>query len=163
MAAKPISWWQKYGNAAQIASAIIAICGFIAVLLQVNELRLNGRAMSARQTYLRYMDMAFRNPSFADADYEKIKAAGKDEEVRYDTFVSYFLYACEEAMVSLETKNEWHEACELELKPHLPFLCERLKTEPGYLATFNPMTRDVVKAAMARYGVVPPECKVRKT
>jgi hypothetical protein len=162
MAAKQIPWWQKYGNAAQIASAVIAISGFLAVLLQVNELRLNGRIVSARQTYLHYMDMAFQNPSLAEADYAKIKAAGKDEEVRYDTFVNYFLYACEEAMVSLESKKEWREACELELKPHLVFLCERLRAEPEYLATYNQVTRDMVKSAMVRNGVVPPECKARK-
>ena len=163
MATKQTSWWQKYGNVAQIASGVIAIFGFAAVLLQVNELRTNNRAAGARQTYLGYMDMAFKNPAFAEADYEKIHAAGKDEQVRYDTFVSYFLYACEEAMVSLEVKNEWHEACEQDLKYHLAFLCEKLKTEPEYLATYNRITQDMVKSAMARYGVVSPDCKVRKT
>jgi hypothetical protein len=163
MATKQTSWWQKYGNAAQIASAIIAICGFAAVLLQINELRMNSRAAGARQTYLAYMDMAFKNPNFAEADYEKIRTASKDEQVRYDTFVSYFLYACEEAMISLEAKKEWREACELDLKPHLIFLCERLKTEPEYLATYSRVTQDMVKTAMARYGIVSPECKARKT
>lgn len=163
MALKKIAWWQKFGNVAQIASAVIAICGFAAVLLQVNELRNNSRATSARQTYLGYMDMAFKNPAFAEADYDKIRAAGKDELVRYDMFVTYFLYACEEAMVSLEAKNEWHEACEQDLKFHVTFLCEKLKSEPDYLVTYNRVTQDLVKSAMARYGVSTSDCKVRKT
>jgi hypothetical protein len=163
MAAKQETWWQKFGNAAQLASAVIAIFGFAAVLFQINELRNNSRAGNARQSYLGYMDMAFKNPAFAEADYDKIRAAGKDENVRYDMFVTYFLYACEEAMLSLEAKNEWHEACEQDLKYHVAFLCEKVKAEPDYLATYNHVTQDLVKSAMARYGVAPPDCKVRKS
>lgn len=163
MALKQTAWWQRLGNAAQIASAVVAACGFLAIIFQVNELRTNSRATSARHTYLGYMDMAFRNPAFVEADYDKIRAAGKDEQVRYETFVSYFLYACGEAMVSLEAKKEWHDSCEQDLKFHLAFICERLKTEPEFLVTYNRVTQDLVKSAMARYGVSPPDCKVRKT
>jgi hypothetical protein len=163
MAAKPETWWQRFGNAAQIASAVIAIFGFAAVLFQINELRNNSRATGARQSYLGYMDMAFKNPSLVEPDYEKIRAAGKDEVLRYESFVTYFLYACEEAMLSLEAKKEWHDACAHDLKFHLAFLCEKVKEEPDYLATYNRVTQDLVKAAMTHYGVAAPDCKVRKS
>jgi hypothetical protein len=163
MAAKQETWWQKFGNIAQIASAAVAIFGFAAILLQVSELRSNSRATSARQTYLGYMDMAFKNPNFAEPDMQKIRAAGNDERIRYEMFVNYFLYACEEAMISLDAKKAWHDACEYDLKFHLDFLCEKLKEEPDYLATYNRVTQDLVRSAMGRYGVAPPECKVRKS
>jgi hypothetical protein len=163
MAAKQITWWQKFGNAAQIAAAAISICGFVAILFQINELRSNSRAASARQAYLGYMDMAFKNPSFTVPDFDKIKAAGKDELTRYEVFVNYFLYSCEEAMTVLAGKQEWHDACELDLKPHLAFLCEKMRAEPRYLSTFAAVTQDLVKSAMLRYGVAQPDCKVRKT
>src|SRR3984893_16821417 len=105
MAAKKTTWWQRLGNAAQIASALVAACGFAAVLFQINEIRNNSRAASARQTYLGYLDLAFKNAGYSEADYQKIKSAGKDEQVRYENFVSYFLYACEEAILSLEGKG----------------------------------------------------------
>ncbi len=163
MAAKQVLWWQKFGNAAQIASALIAICGFAAVLFQINEIRNNSRAASARQTYLGYMDMAFKNPGYSEPDYAKIRSAGRDEQVRYENFVSYFLYACEETMVSLDTRGEWREACEYDLKYHLPFLCEKVKTDPRYLSTYNAKTQELIISAMQRFGVKSPECKFVKS
>jgi hypothetical protein len=160
MAAKKTTWWQKLGNGAQIASALIAACGFAAVLFQINEIRNNSRAASARQTYLGYMDMAFKNPGYSAPDYAKIKSAGKDELVRYENFVSYFLYACEEAMLTLEGKGEWRESCAYDLKYHLPYLCEKVKAEPNYLSTYNEKTQELVKSSMQRFGVAAPECRL---
>ncbi|HLL27556.1 MAG TPA: hypothetical protein VKT73_07895 [Xanthobacteraceae bacterium] len=161
--AKPVLWWQKFGNAAQIASAVVAAFGFGAVLFQINEIRNNSRAASARQTYLGYLDLAFKNPTFSEPDYGKIKAAGKEELIRYETFVNYFLYACEEAMLLLDTRGEWRESCEYDLKYHLPFLCEKNAADPRYLSTYNEKTRELVKSAMQRYGVVAPECKLMRS
>jgi hypothetical protein len=162
MAVKQIMWWQKMGNAAQVASAIIAACGFAVVLFQINEIRNNSRAASARQTYLGYLDLAFRNPGYSEPNYEKIKSAGKDEQVRYENFVSYFLYACEEAMLSLEGKGEWRESCSYDLKYHLPFLCEKAKAELDYLSTYSEQTRELIKSSMQRFGVKSPECKLMR-
>ncbi len=75
----------------------VALLGFVAILIQINEIRTNNRAASARAAFLGYTDLAFKNPKFAQPDYEKIKAAGRDEQVQYESFVTYFLYACEEA------------------------------------------------------------------
>ena len=95
-----IFWWQKYGTLAQMAQATVALLGFVAILFQINEIRSNNRAASARQVFLGYTDLAFKNPKFTAPDYDAIKAAGRDEQVQYESFVSYFLYACEEAIAA---------------------------------------------------------------
>jgi hypothetical protein len=161
MAAAKYQWWQIWGNAAQLSSAIIAVLGFGAVLLQLNEIRSNNRAASARQVYLAYMDLEFRNPQLADPDYDKIKAGDRDTRNRYESFVSIFLYACEEALSAFPAQGEWRNSCEYDVKGHLPFLCEKMTADPGYLASFSKTTLDFVKAAMARGGVASPGCKAR--
>ncbi len=60
-----IFWWQKYGTLAQMAQAAVALLGFVAILFQINEIRANNRAASARQAFLGYTDLAFRNPKFS--------------------------------------------------------------------------------------------------
>ena len=85
---RKISVVAALGNAAQITSALVAIFGFGAVLLQLNEIRSNNRAASARQVYLAYMDLEFRNPQLAVPDYSKIRAGDRDTRLRYESFVS---------------------------------------------------------------------------
>src|ERR1700710_2659165 len=112
-----ISWWQKYGTLAQMAQATVALLGFVAILIQINEIRYNNRAASARQAFLGYTDLAFKNPKFSAPDYDAIKAAGHDEQVQYESFVSYFLYACEEAIAAFSDNREWQASCEYDLRP----------------------------------------------
>src|ERR1700726_4497707 len=130
---QPATFWQKYGTLAQMAQAGVALLGFFAILFQINEIRSNNRAASARQAFLGYTDMAFRNPKFSQPDYDAIKAAGRDQQVQYESFVSYFLYACEEAIAAFADKREWQASCDYDLKPHLAFLCEKYQAEPAYL------------------------------
>jgi hypothetical protein len=161
MAAAKYQWWQGWGNVAQITSALVAIFGFAAILLQLNEIRSNNRAASARQVYLAYMDLEFRNPEFAVPDYDKIKAGDHDTRNRYESFVSYLLYACEEALSAFGMQGEWRNSCEYDLKGHLPFLCEKTTTDPAFLGTFSAKTQDFIKSAMARAGVTSPGCRAR--
>ena len=134
---QPATFWQKYGTLAQMAQAAVALLGFVAILFQINEIRSNNRAASARQAFLGYTDLAFKNPKFAQPDFDAIKAAGRDERVQYETFVTYFLYACEEAISAFANRGEWQASCDYDLKPHLPFLSERNAAEPDYLATYG--------------------------
>src|SRR5215510_4330599 len=97
MAQPSVAWWQKYGTLAQMAQAAVALLGFVAILTQVSELKSNNRATGARQVYLNFTDLAFKNPKFSAPDYASIKAGSHDEQVQYESFVSYLLYACEEA------------------------------------------------------------------
>ena len=67
--------------------------------------------------------------------------------MQYESFVSYFLYACEEAITAFAEKREWQASCDYDLKPHLPFLCEKNAAEPAYLATYGTDTQQWVKAS----------------
>jgi hypothetical protein len=163
MSQSSILWWQKYGTLAQMAQAAVALLGFVAILFQINEIRSNTRAASARQAFLGYTDLAFRNPKFSAPDYDTIKAASRDEKVQYESFVSYFLYACEEVTAAFAGQLEWQASCNYDLKPHLPFLCEKNQAEPAYLATYGAETQRWVKASMTSAGVTPPDCKLGKT
>ena len=161
MAAVKYQWWQIWGNTAQISSAVIALLGFCAVLLQLNEIRSNNRAASARQVYLAYMDLEFRNPQLAVPDYDKIKTGDKDTRTRYESFVSIFLYACEEALTAFPAQGEWRNSCEYDLKAHLPFLCEKMLVDSAFLASFSKTTMDFVRSVMAQAGVTSPACKAK--
>jgi hypothetical protein len=163
MSQPSILWWQKYGTLAQMAQAAVALLGFAAILFQINEIRSSNRAVSARQVFLGYTDLAFKNPKFAQPDYDTIKAGSRDQRVQYESFVSYFLYACEEATTAFADRREWLASCDYDLKPHLPFLCEKYQAEPAYLATYSTDTQQWVKASMKTASVAPPDCKLGKT
>ena len=77
--------------------------------------------------------------------------------------MSYFLYACEEATAAFAGRPEWQASCDYDLKPHLPFLCEKNQAEPAYLATYSADTQRWVKASMTTASVTPPDCKLGKT
>jgi hypothetical protein len=160
---QPATFWQKYGTLAQMAQASVALLGFVAVLFQINELRYGNRASSARQTYLGYTDLAFKNPKFSSPDYQAIKAGDRELRAQYESFVSYFLYACEEARAAFANRREWLASCDYDLKPHLPFLCEKIQAEPGYLATYSTATQEWVKTSLKTASVAPPDCKPGKT
>ena len=123
-------WWQKYGTLAQMAQAAVALLGFVAILFQINEIRSNNRAASARQAFLGYTDLAFKNPKFSQPDYENIKAGSREEQVQY-SFVTYLLYACEEAISAFAGRREWLASCDYDLRPHLPFFCAKNANEPA--------------------------------
>jgi hypothetical protein len=163
MSQPSIFWWQKYGTLAQMAQAAVALLGFVAILFQINEIRTNNRAAGARKAFLGCTDLAFRNPKFSHPDYDAIKSGTRDEQVQYESFVSYFLYTCEEATAAFADRWEWMASCDYDLKPHLPFLCEKYKAEPAYLTTCGTDTQEWVKASMTSASVAPPDCKLRKT
>jgi hypothetical protein len=158
-----IFWWQKFGTLAQMAQAAVALLGFVAILFQINEIRTGNRAASARQAFLGYTDLAFKNPKFAAPDYDAIKAGVRDQLVQYESFVAYFLYACEEATAAFADRAEWSASCDYDLRPHLPFLCEKSMAEPAYLATYSNATQEWVKTSMKTAGVTPPDCRPGKT
>jgi hypothetical protein len=160
---QPSFWWQRYGTLAQMAQATVALLGFVAILIQINEIRTNSRGSSARQVFLGYTELAFQNPKFSQPDYAAIKAGSREERVQYESFVSYFLYACEETIAAFADKREWQASCDYDLKPHLPFLCEKNAAQPAYLATYGAETQQWVKASMKTASVTPPDRKLGKT
>ena len=158
-----VLWWQKFGTLAQMAQATVALLGFVAILFQINEIRTGNRAASARQAFLGYTDLAFKNPKFAAPDYDAIKAGGRDTRVQYESFVAYFLYACEETIAAFADKREWQASCDYDLRPHLPFLCEKNAVQPAYLATYGAETQQWVRTSLKTTNVTPPDCKLGKT
>ena len=162
MAAPERHWWQPYGNMAQIASAVIAIFGFGAILMQLSEIRHNNRTSGARQIYLAYTDLNFKHPEYALPDLDKLKAGDPAYFERYKTFVSYLLYACDEVISAFPKQPEWRKSCEYELKEHLPFLCEMQRDDPDFLDTFGGRSLEFVKATLASNGIKQPECRLMK-
>jgi len=162
MAAEMTQWWQKFGNAAQIAQPVLTAVGIVFVLYQIDTLERVNRTAGARQIYLGYVEKEFQYPQFANPDYERIKQSSAEDQTRYDSFVSYMLYSCEEALAAFKTR-EWRVTCEEEVKPHLPYLCEKLAKEPGYLQTFASHTSELVRTTMAASGIKSPECKAART
>ncbi len=150
-------WWQRCGNLAQIGSAVVAVIGFGAIVLQISEIRQNNRAAAARQVYLAYSDINFRNPKFGVPDYEKFKADPVEME-QYKSFVSYLLYACGEALHAFGKDPVWRKSCEYEVKVHLPFLCHVRKDDPEFLETFGVDTVGFVQELLTREKVTPPVC-----
>ena len=107
--------------------------------------------------------MRLKIQSSPTPDYDAIKAGSRDQLVQYESFVSYFLYACEEATAAFADRREWLASCDYDLKPHLPFLCEKSRAEPGYLATYSTVTQEWVKMSLKTASVTPPDCKLGKT
>ena len=163
MSQPSIFWWQRYGTLAQMAQAAVALLGFVAILFQINEIRSNNRAASARQVFLGFTDLAFKNPKFTAPDYDAIKAGSRDERTQYESFVSYFLYACEETISAFADKREWQASCDYDLKPHLPFLCEKNAAQPAYLATYGAEIQQWIKTSLKASSVTPPDCRLAKT
>src|ERR1700730_17674795 len=112
MSQSSIFWRQTNRSQGQMTQAAGALLGFVAILLQINEIRSNNRSASARQVFLGYTDLAFKNPKFSHPDYDAIKVSGRDEQVQYESFVSYFLYACEEATAAFADRREWLASCD---------------------------------------------------
>jgi hypothetical protein len=116
-----------------------------------------------RARYQAYNDLEFKNPQYAKPDLDRLKAGPANELAQYETFVSYFLYACEETIKAFSSKREWQASCDYDLKGHLPFLCEKQVDEPVYLTTYSGATQRWIAAEMQKSGVTAPDCKARKT
>lgn len=163
MAAEGIQWWQKFGTVGQVAQAVVTTLGVIAALFQINMIKEANQETSARQIYLGYLEKQFDYPRFAAPDYERIKQSSADEQILYESFVTYMLYSCEEALVAFAHQPNWRLTCETGVKVHLPFLCEHLAANPRYLDTFADHTVHFVRTMMSREGFVVPECKVPRS
>ncbi len=155
-------WWQRFGNIAQIAAAVVAMVGFGAIVIQVGEIRQNNRATAARQVYLAYTDLNIRYPQFGAPDYDKLRSGDRLIFEQYKSFVSSLLYACGEVLYAFAKEPEWRNSCEYEVKGQLPFLCETLANDPRFLQTFGRETNAFVRAAMERESVLPPDCRPKK-
>ena len=140
MSQPSILWWQKYGTLGADraggpwrCSASLRFWSQINVLASNNAHQAGARQRSIRPTTI--SNSRTRNtPSLISS------ASRRDRRATWSStrsFVSYFLYACEEAVRAFHSKREWQATCDYDLKGHLPFLCEKAVAEPVYLTTYS--------------------------
>ena len=146
---RPASW-QRFGNVAQIASALISICALGAIYLQVQfNFRLS-RENTAHEIYRAYLQMAVQYPRLAYPENDKAVAAmGREERARYGWFVSYLLYTCEQILGSFPGDPEWQRTCEEQMGYHASYVCATvLKDEIGnYDQPMQVLIRKVASSA----------------
>jgi hypothetical protein len=147
------AFWQRFGNAAQIASAVVAICALGAIYWQVQfNFRLS-REANAHEIYRAYLQMAVQYPQLAYPESDKAVAAmSRDERARYSWLVSYLLYTCEPILINLSDDPEWRRTCEQQIGYHAPYLCSTVvKDEIG---NYDPTLRDLIQ----KIAATAPEC-----
>jgi hypothetical protein len=131
---QPRPWYAKWGNIAQIASALVAIGGFGLVysqlkILETNSinLRQNATEAAARQVYMSYSEAALRHPQFASSKNSEIKT-GTVEYEQYKLFVAHMLFAYDEVL-KVYDHPEWRKSFDIDLATHRKYLCEESNGE----------------------------------
>lgn len=138
-----VLWHVRYGNAAQIASAIISFCGFVLVIWQVNllsqnavEARMRGQENAARQVYMSYSEATLKYPLLSEPDYVHLKENPKSEDfIRYKNYVAHMLFAYDEMLAVLDLL-EWRKSFEVDLNTHTQYICEQ--TDEKYAEMYSP-------------------------
>jgi hypothetical protein len=152
MAANQPAFWQRFGNAAQIASAAIAVCALAAIYWQVQFNFNLSRENNAHEIYRAYLQVAVQYPRLAYPENDKAVATMPREE-RARWFVSYLLYTCEQILDSFPDDREWQRTCEAQVGYHAPYICASvLKDE---INNYEPPLRALIR----KIAATAPECK----
>jgi hypothetical protein len=163
--AQAVPWYSRLGNASQMASALIALIGFSAVVWQINEThnkatRENYRAelADARKVYMSYGDATLRYPELTDPDYDALMRDHTDY-MRYQNFVSHMLYAYDEMLtlapvVDSVSEDEWELAFQIDLEPHHRYICQL--PDPRLIKTFRPAMQARLNKARQNCGDTKP-------
>ncbi|MBX9827051.1 MAG: hypothetical protein K2Y27_18930 [Xanthobacteraceae bacterium] len=150
------AFWQRYGNAAQIASAVLAIAALAGIYFQVQANFRVSRENSAREIYRAYLQMAVQHPQLAYPENAAVVAAmSRDERARYGWFVSYLLYTCEQILVNFPRDATWRRTCQEQVAYHTPYICSSVvKDEINH---YDPAMRGLIEQ-VARSSAAD-ECK----
>jgi hypothetical protein len=153
MADRP-PYWQKFGNAAQMASAVVAVLALGAIYWQVQFNFSLSRENNAHEIYRAYLQMAVQYPKLAYPENDKAVATmPREESARYGWFVSYLLYTCEQILDSFPNDREWQRTCEAQVGYHAPYICASvLKDE---INNYEPALRELIR----KIAATAPECK----
>ncbi|MEA2980591.1 MAG: hypothetical protein QOF09_2414 [Alphaproteobacteria bacterium] len=118
------AFWQKFGNTAQIASAVVAVCALGAIYWQVQfNFRLS-RENTVHEIYRAYLQMAVQYPRLAyPENAAAVAGMAREERARYSWFVSYLLYTCEQILGSFPNDAEWQRTCAEQISYHGPYVC----------------------------------------
>jgi hypothetical protein len=151
---QPGPWYLRFGNVSQIASAVVALIGFSAVVWQINIARdryaheeLRSQLYEARRVYMSYSETTLTYPQFTEPSYDALMR-NHAEYLRYQNFFSHMLYAYDEvigalrAMGDQQAEREWALALQLDLEPHQRFICHM--PDPRLVETFRPFMRDYI-------------------
>jgi hypothetical protein len=124
------AFWQRFGNAAQIASALISICALGAIYWQVQFNFKLARESTAHEIYRAYLHMAVQYPKLAYPEADNAVATmSREEKARYGWFVAYLLYTCEQLLGNFPDDAEWRRTCEEQLGYHASYLCTTVAKE----------------------------------
>jgi hypothetical protein len=172
-AAPPAPWYSRYGNAAQIASAVVALIGFGVVIFQLNDNRKKSDAEAfraeladARRNYVSYSDSALRYPHLSDPDYAALMH-NHTEYVRYQVFVGHLVYAYDDILNVVReggdagSLQEWTLGFQMDIAPHRRYLCH--PADRRFLEMYRPFMRELLKKAAGDCKDVPELTEVPKT
>jgi hypothetical protein len=137
----------RWGNNAQIASAVIALFGFVILIFQAWTIQKNFKATAARQVYMSYSESTLQTPELTEPDYPKLRDGDPKEFIRYKNFVSNMLFAYDEILGAYD-EPEWRRAFNEEIAYHLPYLCTY--TDQNYDLMFFPKMRETLRQVRSR-------------
>ncbi len=141
-------WWQSFGNASQIGSALAAIGALAFIAWQVSQIEVNGRKANARQVYLAYSNAGLQYPEYLrPADYGAIRQNAVKFE-QYKWYVAMMIYAYDE-MIDAAHDEGWIKSFDYELPDHMALLCDLKKSEPRFFTQFAAGTNALIDKAMA--------------
>jgi hypothetical protein len=150
------AFWQRFGNAAQIAAAVISMCALGAIYWQVQFNSKLSRENSVHEIYRAYLQMAVQYPSLAyPASPAAVADMTREEKARYGWFVSYLLYTCEQILASFPADPQWQRTCREQIGYHGAYVCTAvIKDElDHYSEAMRLMIQQVAKTSAAA------ECK----
>lgn len=164
-AVAPGPWYSRYGNLAQIASAVIALVGFAVVIFQLNDNRQKSEAEAyraeladARRNYVTYSDAILRYPHLSDPDYAALMR-NHVEYLRYQTFVAHMVYAYDDILNVVsegrdtEGLQEWLVAFRVDIAPHRRYLCHPV--DKRFAEMHRPFMQKLLKEAAGDCKDVP--------
>jgi hypothetical protein len=164
-AAPPTHWYSRYGNLAQIASAVIALIGFAVVIFQLNDNRKKSDAEAyraeladARRNYATYSDAILRYPHLSDPDYAMLMR-NHNEYLRYQAFVTHTIYAYDDILNVVrgggdnEGLKEWLLAFQMDIRLHRRYLCH--PTDKRFTEMYRPFMQKLLKDAAGDCKDVP--------
>jgi hypothetical protein len=146
------AFWQRFGNGAQIASAVIAICALGGIYWQVQFNFKLSRENSVHEIYRAYLQMAVQYPRLAYPESPAaIAAMTREDKARYGWFVSYLLYTCEQILASFPADPEWQRTCQEQIGYHGAYVCTTvIKDEIShYDAPMRALIQQVAKSSPA--------------
>jgi hypothetical protein len=134
---------EKLGNLAQVATALVAGIALGAAYSQIRSSRTAQREATAHDLNKTLFELEFghphfSNPTLASFNWNDLTIDGDRREFqRYETFVHYSLYVCEQ-LLDLGLGKFWQLAIDGTIQNHKTFLTSDHFLKSGELAFYSP-------------------------